>query len=363
MDKNSDTIKRKIHFGGLDSLRTYAFAIVFISHAYFSFFTITDDRTRHVAHGEVGVQIFFVLSAFLITYLSLQEVKKTGAFSIKNFFKKRILRIWPLYFLALSMSYVWHVVKGSEQAIGCNTQFLYFLGNLCAQHGVPDIIGSTTVTPLWSISVEQQFYIIFPLLLIFLLTFSKYVKKIYIKIFVVSLLSLSLAYALYSRFIHAQDWKYISYATVSSLPGFIAGIILAYYTQNENKFITHIRKNPLAYSIGAILLLICSYYVKFTEDIGVSLYVLPLLISTIIYIVLKTDESTAASPTVYSLTTQYLGKISYGLYVYHMFAIAFIQYLALPVLPIVQSLFALCITIVVAHVSFKYFESWFLKFK
>lgn len=358
MEKATEQPEKKLYFGGLDSLRLYAFLIVFISHSYFSFFDESYDLTRRFAHGEMGVHMFFVLSAFLITYLSLREYGKTGGFSLLHFFKKRILRIWPLYFLVVGASYVWHLLSGPEQALGCTTQFLYFFGNFCAQNNAPDIIGSTSLIPMWSISVEQQFYTVFPLLLLAIIWLRKRISKPLTFTFVFLSLVLVLLYSLHFRTVFSQNWNYISYATASSLPGFVFGIVLAFLMYKNAAIIGHVRKYAKTYAITAVLALISGFKIKFHGAIGVSTYILPIIYSTLIYIILATENSDGKKTP-----TQYLGQISYGLYAYHMFAVVFVQYLAFSISPWFESLLALGITIVLAHLSFKYFESWFLKFK
>lgn len=352
-------VEKKLYFGGLDSLRAYAFFIVFISHAYFSFFLTTEHRTKLFAHGEVGVHMFFILSAFLITYLSLREYARSGRFSIIHFFKKRIVRIWPLYFLVLGASYLWHILRASEQTLGCASQFVYFLGNVCVVNGVPNSVGSTTLIPMWSISVEQQFYTIFPFALLTVFVFLKKIQKIYIKYIVFALLFALLLMSLYLRFTHANDWEYISYSSLTVLPGFICGALLAYAVYKKTSLVKHVKSYPKVYAVSALISFIAIFYVKFMDSIGVSLYILPIVYTTSIYIILATGNTHEYKKTV----SQYLGKISYGLYAYHMFAIVYLQYLAFQISPLSESLLALGITIGLAHISYRYFESWFLKFK
>jgi peptidoglycan/LPS O-acetylase OafA/YrhL len=350
--------EKKLYFGPLDSLRVYAFFIVFISHAYFSFFRVTDTRTRVIAHGEVGVHIFFVLSAFLITYLALQEYAKSKSFSILHFFKKRILRIWPLYFIVIGLSYAWHLASAPEQTIGCASMFVYFLGNQCLLVGVPQSIGSSTLIPMWSISIEQQFYTIFPVMLYAAILARKKKAMRYV---VAGSLTAILAIALMARYAHAGEWGYISYATISSVPGFVFGMALAYLLFKNSTIISHIRKHRTGYSITALAAFVLTFVVKFMGALGVALYIVPVIYATSVYIILGTDPSkkgeTKKSPL------QYLGQVSYGLYAYHMFAIVILQHLDWPIGPVGQSLSALVMTILMAHFSYRYIERWFLSFK
>lgn len=352
--------EKRLYFGALDTLRTCAFFIVFISHAYFSFFQETELLTQRIAHGEIGVYIFFVLSAFLITYLSLSEYKRTGSFSILHFFKKRILRIWPVYFLVVGMSYVWNMYA-SQQSLGCMIDFVYFLGNHCMIHGLPDVYGASIIGPLWSVSVEQQFYVVFPLALLVYVVCKKYRHIIRYAIHA-GLISLFVN-ALYARYIYADDWGYISYSVIPALPAFIGGMYLAYGVYKKFSFIEHVHAYRNIYVLSAYGALFLSLYIKFQDAIGVSLYVIPIIYATIIFIIFAIQKREESPSTYVQKTLRYLGKISYGLYAYHMIAIVLVQQIIPQAVSFSGSIYALIITICFAHISYKYFESWFLKFK
>ena len=113
--------------------------------------------------GAAGVDLFFALSAFLITSILLREREETGGISLRRFYLRRVLRIWPLYFLLIALGVVlahtmatqslpWYYVAG----------YLLFAGNwVHAVFGRPESICS----PLWTVSIEEQFYLIWPLLM------------------------------------------------------------------------------------------------------------------------------------------------------------------------------------------------------
>jgi peptidoglycan/LPS O-acetylase OafA/YrhL len=353
----SDT---KIYFGPIDTLRTCAFFIVFISHAYFSFFQETELLTRRLAHGEIGVYIFFVLSAFLITFLSLSEYKRTGSFSIVHFFKKRILRIWPVYFLVVGISYAWNIYA-SQTSFGCTVDFLYFLGNHCMVEGLPDLYGASIIGPLWSVSVEQQFYAVFP---IALLVYVVYVKYRHIIRYAVHAGLVSIfVYALYARYTYAHDWSYISYSVVPTLPAFIVGMYLAYGVHKKFSFIEHVHTYRNIYMLSVYAALLGSLYIKFQGALGVSLYVIPIIYATVICIILAIQKREESELSYMQKTLRYLGKISYGLYAYHMIAMVLVQNFIPQAVSFSASLYALGLTIIFSHISYRYFESWFLKFK
>ena len=150
----------------LDALRFFAFLCVFSFHRmdYVGTDPAKDLRSFRIGTiGAFGVPVFFLLSAFLITDLLLRERDRTGKVHVPSFYMRRILRIWPLYFAAFfGLALLNRLVPGvSTNNSGAYVAFTFFAGNwYILRHGW--IAGS--VDPLWSISVEEQFYIVIPLL-------------------------------------------------------------------------------------------------------------------------------------------------------------------------------------------------------
>ena len=117
----------------------------------------------------MGVELFFILSAYLMTSLLLKEFDATGSISIGKFFIRRILRIWPLYFFALFVGFfaipvVWKYGFGSTEHIQLLKTYLLpyllFLGNFAiANFGYPETAASSALALLWTISAEEQFYL------------------------------------------------------------------------------------------------------------------------------------------------------------------------------------------------------------
>jgi peptidoglycan/LPS O-acetylase OafA/YrhL len=115
-----------------------------------------------VKAGAAGVDLFFALSAFLITSLLLREREETGDISLKHFYLRRILRIWPLYFLVIGLGLVLsHTMANQHLQWYYVAGYLLFAGNwVHAVFGRPESIAF----PLWTVSIEEQFYLIWPLL-------------------------------------------------------------------------------------------------------------------------------------------------------------------------------------------------------
>ena len=156
----------------LDVLRFFAFLAVFALHV--SYDTTADCYVRTgvylLAHhhiigsvymaGTSGVDLFFTISAFLITELLLRERAQTGRIDVESFYIRRILRIWPLYFFFLGCVFgASRLVPGIEFRAVDFIPLLLLVGNFAACSGaLPIGIGH-----LWSISVEEQFYLLWPL--------------------------------------------------------------------------------------------------------------------------------------------------------------------------------------------------------
>lgn len=371
----------KTYFPKLDSLRFFAFIVVFISHTYFFLFDYTKSGSDFIkiygsklfGHGEAGVHIFFTLSGFLIMLLALKEFRKTGGFSIGGFFKRRILRIWPLYFLVLSLGFLVSHIPDSGQ--NCFNRFWYFLGNTCVAHTPIENVSATTIIPLWSISVEEQFYLIFPLLFAYFVWTVK--SGFPMRRFIAFILSFSvIVFSCILRYIHAENWSYISYSTVAVLPSLVIGMILAYFMHTyPAKINTYVSVNKKVLISVSGILFILSLYVKLQGRLGVSVYILPLALASCIWISLATKEhmsmNKADEPLSGKSLVPYLGRISYGLYVYHMFVLLGVNHIFNLYIDrsnelffvILKSGLTLGLTMIVAHLSYRYIEKWFLSFK
>jgi len=169
---------QRIYFKNLDVLRFVAAYMIVLLHCFFGWQSqfghpsiITANLSAHALEKlEViihkfafGVDIFFVISGFLITYLLLSEQEKTGKVDVMKFYIRRAFRIWPLYFLMILtaplMSYFFF-----EQSPGYLYQFL-FLGNF---DSINQGMKSVSTNHLWSICIEEHFYLFAPLLVAFL---------------------------------------------------------------------------------------------------------------------------------------------------------------------------------------------------
>lgn len=174
--------KTKVYFPGLHGLRFFAAMMVVFSHVelmkdYHGYPNLYASNLAVYESGRMGVTLFFVLSGFLISYLLLTEKKVTGSIAVKKFYGRRILRIWPLYYLLVFLTFIvlprisfFAVPKYSEAlpAFFLYTFPLFLL--LLPQLALSIFEPVPFAEPLWSIGVEEQFYLLWPLLM-------KYVRK------------------------------------------------------------------------------------------------------------------------------------------------------------------------------------------
>lgn len=165
----------RVSFPTLDSLRALCFLSVFLAHSFSTEnVAMHHDRTWGAVkyglfgNGGIGVNVFFVLSGFLITYLLIVERAHEGRLDVPRFWLRRALRIWPLYYACLLFAFLifpWLKMKLGEVPHETADPVLYslFMGNFdLLWHGPPD---ASMLGVLWSIAVEEQFYLFWPLIM------------------------------------------------------------------------------------------------------------------------------------------------------------------------------------------------------
>lgn len=167
--KNSVPFNSRFYRPELDVLRFFAFLSVFLCHGlpafnlgHFSGWIVSLLRFDELIKesGGFGVCLFFFLSAYLITELLERECRQTGNIRVSSFYIRRILRIWPLYFSFLFFGVVLGIIFPSYRIETSRIfAFIFLSGNWYA---AINNVGSGPIVPLWSISVEEQFYLLWP---------------------------------------------------------------------------------------------------------------------------------------------------------------------------------------------------------
>ena len=148
-------------FPSLDGWRAVSIVLVLGSHSksVIGFPKSLDSVFNWLFDGDLGVRFFFVISGFLITYLLLQEFNRNETVSLRNFYIRRALRILPVYFAFLLVVFLLQVFTPWHQSQ------IAWIGNLTFTTNF--IGGYWTTGHLWSLAVEEQFYLLWPLLLVY----------------------------------------------------------------------------------------------------------------------------------------------------------------------------------------------------
>jgi peptidoglycan/LPS O-acetylase OafA/YrhL len=352
----------------LDALRFIAFLAVFMHHA------LPRDASLYIRHGlspiatqwlltakeagAFGLDLFFALSSYLITELLLREHANRGTFSVSAFYIRRALRIWPLYFtfLALTVLVVPTIFPKENFGAIYIVSFALFVGNwVCAMKGIPFSVAG----PLWSISVEEQFYIGWPLLL-------RFFGVSRIKQLTIAMLMLAfgtrILLALYGVK-HPGVWC----NTLARLDPIALGAILAFILRGRAPQI----KNSLRLVLGAAAFASWWLIARFLGQDGmtsVGTYAFSALASVVLLLaVLQTDAQFLRVPPFSWLV--YLGRISYGLYVFHLLALALmmnvssVPVLGIPINFVLRVGLSFLLTVALAAVSYTWLEQPFLKLK
>jgi peptidoglycan/LPS O-acetylase OafA/YrhL len=165
----------RVYFPELDGLRFVAFVMVYLFHGgvptHLLARLIGKTASRaFMYNGGYGVQLFFILSGYLITALLLREEARYGRISLRAFWARRVLRIWPLYYLIIAIGFgLLPALMGDTATSGYRQllrvhliPFLAFLGNWSMALVIP--VPYEWISVLWSVCIEEQFYLIAPLL-------------------------------------------------------------------------------------------------------------------------------------------------------------------------------------------------------
>jgi len=363
-------LDKRLYFKNLDASRFFAFLLVFLAHC----FVTTDKNTESSPifqsiyqwgkMGILGLEYFFVLSSFLISIVILEEKKQTNQFNISNFLIRRTLRVWPLYFLILGIGFLLSVLAfffNVELSPLPNWPYLlFFLVNFyIISHGSEFLF---FIAFLWSISVEEQFYLIWSV-------FMKFIHK-YFALFCLILVLTSLVFRVY----FLQDSAMLYFHTISALGNFGIGGLIALALFNKYPIIERISNMPKT-GLILIYLLMFSTIVLYHELMAFDLFrILERIIYSLFFAFFILDQTNGKN-RIFNCGKvslfNYFGKISYGLYCYHGVVITIflkVIYTSFPSqpLPIVLVVFPIIIfvfTILFSHLSYRFFERYFLNMK
>ncbi len=302
----------------IDGLRAIAIGAVIFYHA----------QIKILGHqpfkgGFIGVDIFFVISGYLITSIILKELITTGSFSFKNFYERRIRRILPvlLFVMLASLPLAWMYLVPSSlvdfsksilYSLGFSSNFYFHYSG--QEYGAVD--GSfKPFLHTWSLSAEEQFYILFPIVL--LVTF-RYLRKYLIHILILGFF-LSLGLAEYTSRIYPSASFYFLHTRMWEL---LAGSILAYFEITKGHRSKNKKLNLILPTIG-FLLIVHSLFFKY-ETYNPSFITLSPIIGVCLIIWFSHKDELITKILSTKLFVG-IGLISYSLYLWHYPIFAFIK--------------------------------------
>ncbi len=362
------------YFGGLNALRFFAAFLVLLQHgatigAKNNFANLTSYSLFRNGHN--AVLFFFVLSGFLITYLLLKEIDRSDNVNIKTFYLKRVYRIWPLYYLLLLLGLL--VLPLVNQLLHLPYQlpyspadvwpyFVFFVPGL-----VTHFYGHHFLEPLWSIGVEEVFYLVWAPLV------SLCKRKVLWLLYGVIAIKLFLLFLVQLHIIRHATIVYL--IELHSFSAMAIGGLGAYWLMQLKQPIENLTvfKKPFRVVLYSLILL----YLLADKHITIlawsavfhhTFFSEILLCLLYLYVILSVSVVHKAGLLQHK-SLNFLGEISFGIYMYHVLVINLLiqifKKLGMP-----QNLFCLLlffvlatvITIGIAAFSKKYFEDWFLKF-
>ena len=394
-----DMESRRVYFPGLNGLRFIAALAVIFTHVelmkkflgHASHWIILDERIRVVPYQEIanrnlswlspviantgplGVVFFFVLSGFLITYLLLREKDAVGHISIRKFYLRRILRIWPLYYLVLIIGFFilphfdWFNVPVQRRLL----EPVFWQSFLLCLFMLPNMAfamfpaAPPNIGQIWSIGVEEQFYLIWP----WLIRRAKSVVRSII-IFMVVFIALKM---LILALDHYTDYRAFQIArkffAMSRLESMALGALGAWVLFEKKEYWLKIAYHPLIQVLSYILI---PFLIFFTPIIFQNVIH---LVYSVIFLVIILNISTNPK-TLINLDFRgfdFLGRISFGLYMYHIMVIVFVLHALKNTIGLNRDLSAsenllvysasITLTILISTLSYYLFERKFIRIK
>jgi len=326
----------KKYYPALDGLRAYSALAVVAAHTGLAFFS----------QGWIGINFFFVLSGFLITTILIRSKEATNYFSV--FYARRFLRIFPIYYFVLGCAIGVALYKNLDVS-SCWYYFFYIQNFPLSAHGFSISGFPHWLDHTWTLAIEEQFYIFFPLLVWFFKP-----RGLTIACIIIIMVTLANRYVFYSHF-HLGN-------TFSSLDCLAAGALISIGLKHYKAS----RLIGILFALFIILSLGCLLS-KNPMQPFLATALLPFICLTVM--VLITQSNILITALFENRLIVYMGKISYGIYLYHYPIIFIADWLAikyaatLPINPYLLTALKFIVIVVVSSLSFRWFESRILLLK
>lgn len=288
------------HRKDIQSLRAVAVLLVLFGHLF----------PKEIPGGFIGVDIFFVISGFVITRQMMKSFDENSFKFLLTFYSRRIGRILPTALLVIistvfATNYLLGPVTGNQVKLEAGWATI-FLSNFYFAHTATDYfalgIQASPLQNFWSLSIEEQFYLVWPTL--FLLLMSKFVKDKFRPIFIGSIIFISLFISIYQSIVMDAQIFFSSHSRVWELA---SGVALALYYPK-------LKLPRSALYLCFIFLLACGLFLN-QSMFWPNLIAIPIVVSTLV--LLSIDPRTSGLKILESSILTYVGNLSYCMYLWH----------------------------------------------
>ncbi len=311
--------------------------------------------------GFLGVDIFFVVSGYLITSLLYEEYKIKGNFSLLNFYFRRAKRLLPVLIIVILftslLSYFYFFPSEYSYYLKSVTSSFFFVSNIffhySGQSYGENIISEKPLLHTWSLGVEEQFYIFFPL---FLLIILKYFEKY--KIFLLSIIIFSSL--LFSLKISSTNPSFNFYFLTSRIWELLVGAIIVFWKDNI-RFFEVLNKNVISL-FGFILIIFSFFYFKEVNNHPSFFTILPVF--GCFLILLDKSKDNFINKILSFKILRGLGLISYSLYLWHYPLLVFgkiTNFTGVENDNLVFKFLIILIAIILSIITFFFIENFFRK--
>lgn len=322
----------------LDGLRGVAVLLVLVYHLPFSVPNA----------GDIGVTIFFTLSGFLITTLLLEERDGFGSIDLPRFYQRRALRLLPALVAMLSVIVALDLIVGSQAGYGRPALFsLFYVANWAIIQGVD----FHHINHVWSLAVEEHFYLLWPLIVVLVLRHRDRHTLLWIAV-TGALASWGIRIWL---FLSDASLPRILYATDTRLDGILIGCIFAIIGWERIRHVPGVATVAALAAIGSVIV-IPDHWFLFTAGLTAVPVATVLILAGCL-------QGRVAQTALNRRPLVSIGRISYGLYVWHLPIYGFVFKYGSWMPRVAQSVAAVLVSFGVAASSYRFIEQPFLRRK
>ncbi|HCT7699520.1 TPA: acyltransferase family protein [Staphylococcus aureus] len=351
--------KKMRYMPGLDGLRAIAVLGIIIYHL----------NKQWLTGGFLGVDTFFVISGYLITSLLLKEYDDTGIIKLKSFWIRRLKRLLPAVIVLLMVVGTATLLLKSDNIIRVKHDIIaaiFYVSNwwyIAKDVNYFEQFSFMPLKHLWSLAIEEQFYIFFPVILVTLLLTIKKRYKIGFIFWGVSIISLGLMMFIYSI---NGDHSRVYFGTDTRLQTLLLGVILAFLwppfklKNDPPKVVKYVIDSigSLSFIVLILLFFIINDETNWIYDGG--FYLISIL--TLFIIASVVHPSTWIAKIFSNPVLVFIGKRSYSLYLWHFAVISFVHsYYVDGQIPVYVYFIDISLTIIFAELSYRFIETPFRK--